>query len=419
MELVVERATRGRAGYVCGGEPFGYRNRQVLGPDGRRSHVEREVHEPEAVVVRRIFSLYAAGKGLKGITKLLNEEGVPSPRPKLNRPRAWAPSSVGVVLRNKAYRGVSVWNKRRQTDRWRQRACRIRPEAEWIRTDVPQWRIVSDEEWDAAHRRLLAAAAIYMRSTDGKLWGRPPSGVESKYLLSALMQCQCCGASMTVRSSSHGRQFYYVCASYDHRGRAVCPNALRLPMPTADDAILTKVSDYVLDREVVEGAIADAVRELRPSRDSVEARHGALTEEIRKLESEQARYVAAIAIAGQVEALAQALGENDKRRARLRHELEALDSPDHLSTFDVRQVERDLRKRLVEWRGLLRRQTPLARQVLGRLLDGRISWTPRKDQGVYEFVGRARFDRLLSGIVFTRGVVPVRGFAPYGIHYSS
>ena len=54
-----------------------------------------------------------------------------------------------------------------------------------------------------------------------------------------------------------------------------------------------------------------------------------------------------------------------------------------------------------EWRGLLRRQAPLTRQVLGLVLDGRIGWTPRKDEGLYEFAGRAKFDGLLSGIVFT------------------
>jgi site-specific DNA recombinase len=103
---------KARAGYVCGGEPVGYRNREVSGPDGRRSHVEREVCEPEAAIVRRIFALCAGGKGVKGIAKLLNQEGVPSPRPKLSRPRAWAPSSVRAVLHNEVYRGVHIWNKR-------------------------------------------------------------------------------------------------------------------------------------------------------------------------------------------------------------------------------------------------------------------------------------------------------------------
>ena len=61
---------------------------------------------------------------------------------------------------------------------------------------------------------------------------------------------------------------------------------------------------------------------------------------------------------------------------------------------------------------MLKRQTPIARQVVSRLLDGRIVWTPHRDEGIYEFAGRAKFDRLLSGVVFTRGMVPVRGFEP-------
>lgn len=123
---------------------------------------------------------------------------------------------------------------------------------------------------------------------------------------------------MAVRSSSHGRRrfFYFICASYDHRGRTVCPNGLPLSMADADDAILTKVSDYVLDREIVEGAITDAIRELRPSRDAADARRGSLQAEIRKLEDEQARYVAAIAVSGQVEALARALQEREQQRTR-------------------------------------------------------------------------------------------------------
>ena len=67
------------AGHVCGGGCFGYRNREVLGPDRRRSHVERVIEEQEAAVVRRIFALCAAGKGVKGIAKTLNAQRVPSP----------------------------------------------------------------------------------------------------------------------------------------------------------------------------------------------------------------------------------------------------------------------------------------------------------------------------------------------------
>src|SRR5687768_5899023 len=131
---------------------------------------------------------------------------------------------------------------------------------------------------------------------------------------------------MTVRSRDHGRRrfSYFVCSSYDRRGTTVCANGLLLPMREADEAILTRVSSYVLNPEIVEGAIADAVRALRPSRDAVAATRAALVADVRRLEDEQARFVTAIAVAGQVDALAEALRENERQRVRLRHELAAL-----------------------------------------------------------------------------------------------
>ena len=82
---------------------------------------------------------------------------------------------------------------------------------------------------------------------------------------------------------------------------------------------------------------------------------------------------------------------------------------EQLVEFDAKRVERDLRKRLTEWRAMLKRQTPLARQVVTRLLDGRIAWTPRPEEGLYDFAGRARLDKLLSGTVFTQGMASPRG----------
>ena len=54
---------KAKAGHVTGGAVFGYRNRDMSGLDGRRSHVEREVDDTQAAVVRRIFELCAKGYG--------------------------------------------------------------------------------------------------------------------------------------------------------------------------------------------------------------------------------------------------------------------------------------------------------------------------------------------------------------------
>ena len=79
---------RKAGGHVTGGRVFGYDNVEVCGPDGARSHVTRRINEAEAAVVRRIFALCAEGAGLTRITKTLNEEGAPSPRPQQDRPSA-------------------------------------------------------------------------------------------------------------------------------------------------------------------------------------------------------------------------------------------------------------------------------------------------------------------------------------------
>jgi site-specific DNA recombinase len=401
-----------RAGRVCGGQPFGYRNREVFGPDGRRSHVDREVHEPEAAIVRRIFQLSAEGKGQRGIAKLLNEEGVLAPRPKCGRPRSWSSSSVWTVLHNETYRGLAVWNKRKRSDPWGQRARRRRPEAEWIRTEVPHWRVVSDEQWTAAHQRVAATAAAYLRATNGQRWGRPPSGGESKYLLSGFLRCALCGASLAVHSTSQRRQTYYVCASFHDRGSTVCANGLRLPLRAADEEILTKIKRVVLDRDIVTGAIADVLAALRPSRDAIAMRRGALESELRALDRQQGNLVSAIGQAGQIDALVTALKTCEGDRLRVQRELAALEDTSPLSAFDARRIERELMKRLTEWRGLLGRQTPLARQLLGTLLTEKIAWTPRRDEGVYAYAGRARFAKIFEGIVLTAAMVPVRGFEP-------
>jgi hypothetical protein len=56
---------KAKAGHVTGGICFGYRNIEIVGTDGRRSHVEREIEAAEADVVLRIFKLSADGYGMK------------------------------------------------------------------------------------------------------------------------------------------------------------------------------------------------------------------------------------------------------------------------------------------------------------------------------------------------------------------
>ncbi len=115
-------------------------------------------------------------------------------------------------------------------------------------------------------------------------------------------------------------------------GTAVCANGLRLPMVEADDAILTEVGDVVLDPEIVQGAIQDAIAELRPSRNVLETKRTTLDSELRRVDEQEGRFVAAIAADGPIDALARALKACEHDRQRVRRELAALDGLDRLTT---------------------------------------------------------------------------------------
>jgi site-specific DNA recombinase len=80
------------------------------------------------------------------------------------------------------------------------------------------------------------------------LWGRPASGVASKYLLTGILRCGVCGAGLEVRSRKQGarREFFYSCSSYYRRGPAICPNRYEIPMRTADTAVIETLLSNLL-----------------------------------------------------------------------------------------------------------------------------------------------------------------------------
>jgi site-specific DNA recombinase len=192
---------KARAGHVTGGRVFGYANVEILGADGKRSHVERRINDDEAAIVQRIFTMGAAGQGLRTIAKALNGDRVPAPRAQQGRPSAWASTSVREVLYRDLYRGVIVWNKTRKRNTWGLEHRSAKAATDWITIDAPALRMVSEAQWLAAHGRLEHTRQTYLRGTHGHLWGRSADGHESKYLLTGLSRCGLCGGTLIVRTS--------------------------------------------------------------------------------------------------------------------------------------------------------------------------------------------------------------------------
>ena len=140
-------------------------------PEGRRLHVIRKINSEQAAVVRRIFEMCVNGIDLTRIAKTFNAEGVQPPR----HANGWAPSAIREMLYRSLYKGELVWGQHQKIMRCGTKKLRRRPEAEWLRLEAPELRIVSVETWKAAHARLERARTTFTRSPrDGRLLvGRP------------------------------------------------------------------------------------------------------------------------------------------------------------------------------------------------------------------------------------------------------
>ena len=134
------------------------------------------------------------GYGLKRIAKQRTAEGAASPKPFVRKDAyglppvgAWVPSTVRGVLRREDYVGRYVWNKTRKRNEWGEVEQRRRPESEWQRTAIPEWRIVSDDLWQRVQERLIDAADMACRCTNGKLVGRPRKRMVTNLLANLLI----------------------------------------------------------------------------------------------------------------------------------------------------------------------------------------------------------------------------------------
>jgi hypothetical protein len=169
---------------------------------------------------------------------------------------------------------------------------------------------------------------------------------------------------------------------YRHqRGPSACPNALTVAMDDANAAFLTTLREDVLSAA--------------PGQ-----RRGRLAEELRRVELEIARFTDAIGRGEPVPSILEALRARERRKREIR---EALEHVEGLTLLAQRPeaLDRELATKLAEWQGLLERQPIQARQLLRKLLAGRVLYTPHHDEdgGFYEFAGHASWGKLLAGVV--------------------
>ena len=415
-------------GYNAGGVVFGYDNVQVFsdGEDAKKSHTDYKINQTQADALRRIFKAYAAGHGHVTIAKALNGDPryadlskrffngsrPPSPRKGTG---SWAPSSVRAMLHNERYSGVITFGLRRKIYKHGTKARIKRPLDEVQRTARPDLRIIDAALWNDVQARLATAKKTYIRDTNGKLWGRPGVGVESKYLLTGFGQCAACQRNITMlggRVGSPGKRavrHYYGCSYHQTRGRTICANDYRAPMEEADSLVIEKTRSVLTPAAIkytIEKAIALHAQQRREDGDAPKR----LEAELRKLRRENERLIA-LAVDGKAPVtVAAEIKRRDHRIDEIEHQLQIL-SVRIPADSELRSLQASFRDRLARFDELLLSDVPMARQALRKLIPGRIEFRPVERDGErrYEYRWTLATRALVEG---NTAVASPRGFEP-------
>jgi site-specific DNA recombinase len=213
--------------------PYGYRT------------VDRHlvIYEPEAAVVRTIFRLAVQRQSLVQIAASLDARQIPTQSGK-----RWRHAFVGRILRRTTYRGDYQW-------------------AGTVSLTIPP--IVTPEVWEAAQVAILRNITASRRHAT------------HDYLLRSLVRCAFCDRPMSGQTSGRGHRYYKCNGKADPHRRQRCPS--RCPPATwLEDLVWHTLADWVLRREDLETALANALAEKEAARQdhlrTVAALHAQLTQ---------------------------------------------------------------------------------------------------------------------------------------------
>ncbi len=151
--------------------------KQFLGYErGEKKGDPPVVNKEQAVLVRRIYSMFMEGRTAGAIAKILTEEGVPTPSGKA----LWRDSTVNSILQNEKYRGSALLQKCFTTDFLTKKRKINEGEIPQYYIENSHEAIIRPEEWDAVQDEIARRRAI------GGLY-------RSCNVLSAKIKCGDCG----------------------------------------------------------------------------------------------------------------------------------------------------------------------------------------------------------------------------------
>ena len=180
------------------------------------------IDEEAAVIVRRIKDMFLGGESIRGIVRVLNAEGIPSPAvyKKMKHPKyrpagvtegtTWTQRTVRRILVNRMYVGDMVQNVM-NTISYRVQKCRAVDKENYIIVENTHEPIYTREEF-------AQIADLLSRDT------RESPTTKKLNVLSGFIKCGDCKRGMIRRTMENGWKVYnyYFCSTYKNRGKNLC-----------------------------------------------------------------------------------------------------------------------------------------------------------------------------------------------------
>ena len=158
------------------------------------------IYEPEAKIVRSIFNMAFAGNQVGAIRDYLNSNNIPTAnKSRYNRDTFWENKTVKNILKNEAYIGTTVQNKRSRIS-YKNRKIRPNPKEKWIAVENTHEPIIDKKVFSAVQKMVIVQN--YNRNEK-----------KNMFLLDGLLFCYECKHKIGVRGKKSSN-YYMVCNNY-------------------------------------------------------------------------------------------------------------------------------------------------------------------------------------------------------------
>ncbi len=208
-----------------------------LGYDVDKGTKKYKINVEEAEIVKIIFNMYTNHYGYSEIINYLNNFGY---RTKSNN--KFSKSSINSILRNEKYRGLYIYNRKKERDYTNKRKPTFKADDEVIQIENGMPTIIEDEVFYKAKSML----------DNNRLKGGKHNA-KRMYLLSGLIKCGICGSSYCGNSRTGGsnKSMYssYRCSSKQSKKGCTCKEIRK---EFVENFVLDELNDVLFNDNSIE-----------------------------------------------------------------------------------------------------------------------------------------------------------------------